>query len=206
MATCVADPSRKTTHNIVTNPREEGCVSSHTADRKEVQRVLGSSHEGDGLIDKSFSNSTCPTCFVIVFAYNFGFGEPLINFLFGLAVLCWELAALGLAPGPGPRKCARPTLHTNANAGLGRPGSTGSSPPGGWGRRRGNGAIGTRGQGAGGSLPAAPRSGAQGLLGDFFRTGIVTQRERSRTRMPAFGQKMRPPGHCALAFGPREKF
>jgi hypothetical protein len=36
---------------------------------------------------------------------------------------------------------------------------------------------------------AAPRSGAPGLPGDFFRTGIVAQRESHRIKIPAWAKR-----------------
>ena len=118
------------------------------------------------------------------FGQSFGFGAPLTNFCYCRALL--GVSALGLAPGPGPRE--RPTpRHQHTNTGLGRTGS--SPPPGGRGRWRGSGAACARDQGAG--SPTAPRSGAPGLPGGDFRTGIVTQREPRRSKIPAFGGKMR---------------
>jgi hypothetical protein len=56
-----------------------------------------------------------------------------------------------------------------------------------------------RDQGAG--SPAAPRSGAPGLPGEIFRTGIATQREPRRSKIPAFGEKMRRTSAHSFAVG-----
>jgi hypothetical protein len=170
MATCVADPSRKPTCNIVTNPREEGCVSSHTADRKEVQMVRGSSHKGDRAL---VNHVPCDGFYLSTTHQDLlALGSPSSIFVSLTGRALFGVVAPGLVPGPGPRE--RPTpRHQNTNTGPGR--TCRSPPPGGRGRWRGGGAACARDQRAA-PRPAAPRSGTPGLPGDFFRTGIVTQR------------------------------
>jgi hypothetical protein len=80
-----------------------------------------------------------------------------------------------------------------------RPPNRQISLPGGRGRWRGSGVACAWDQGAG--SPTAPRSGAPGLPGNFFRTGIVTQREPRRIKIPAFGKKMRRTSPHSFAVG-----
>jgi hypothetical protein len=130
-------------------------------------------------------------------------GSPSSIFV-GLAVLYSGLA-LGLAPGPGPRK--RPTpLPPNAKPGRTVLATAYPQVGVGGGGAAGRAAPETRGGWKWAPRPAAPRSGAPGLPGGNFRTGIVTQREPRRSKIPALGQKMRRTSVWSLAQGGNFRF